>query len=103
MDQIRKAERITHLTPEMGLLTDISETGASLRLTAPTTSGTIVKLELTSMGRVLPVQAKIVHVRQGAKQAGIEFINMTAEQKQKIAEMVDDYSRGVPISARLAS
>jgi hypothetical protein len=103
MDKIRKAERITHLTPETGLLSDISESGACLKLTAPATAGSIIQLELNSMNRVLPVQAKIVHVRKDGKQAGIEFINLTAEQKQKIADMVDDYSRGVPINARLVS
>lgn len=103
MDKIRKAERITHLTPETGLLSDISETGACLALTAPTSAGTIVRLELSSMGRLLPVQAKIINVRPDGKHAGIEFVNLTEDQRQKITEMVDDYGRGVPINARYVS
>ena len=102
--KFRKAERTTHLTPSEGLLGDISETGACLNLSKPPKTGIIFTLELRSKEITVNVQAKIVHVRELKEnkfQAGIQFLNVTENIRHKIHEIVDDYGRGVPISARI--
>ncbi|OGJ87606.1 MAG: hypothetical protein A2268_04160 [Candidatus Raymondbacteria bacterium RifOxyA12_full_50_37] len=103
--KFRKAERTIHLTPDEGLLGDISESGACLNLDAMAQSGSIFKLELTSRDEVIQAHAKVVHCRKSPSEerynAGVQFINLPRETAEKLAGMISSYGRGVPIKAKI--
>ncbi len=102
--KFRKAERTTHLTQSESLLGDISDTGACLNLAEPAPPGKIFSLQLKSKEMDINVEAKVIHVRKLEEkkfQAGIHFVNVTENAGHKIHEMVENYGRGVPITANI--
>lgn len=100
---MRKAERITELAQDVEELSDISITGVCLKTASPFRSGSVIRLTMNAGEHALELQARVVHVRakDGKHFNGIEFVGLAEKAKDVLTEMVDDYSRGVPIKVRI--
>jgi len=102
-DKVRKAERILELA-QLDAVSDISVTGLCLKSAQPLKDNALHSLELSNKEMSVTVRARVVHVRKasdGLCYNGIEFAALSNEQKDQLSEMVESYSRGVPIQARL--
>ncbi len=99
MDDLKKrlSDRIEFLgsSSSHGVLIDISTTGACCHHTSAKEKGSPV---LVQFNEVL-VKARVVYCQQRGEgfRLGLQFAEMSSETQTMIDEIVDGYSRGVPV------
>jgi hypothetical protein len=97
----RKSERIEFLSSndEQRELYDLSETGVGCYSSMNLEPGTVVSITIGNE----TLEAKVVYCRdhKPGYRLGMQFWKVSAEKKQKVKKLVDDFSRGVPLSCRL--
>jgi hypothetical protein len=106
MADIRRADRIQQLAGNTDLMSDASETGIALVLQDVTgvIQGREVILEVAGGAKSLQACAEVVYVKtteSGSKQVGFKYHGMSPAGKQTMAEIIDAYSKGVPIRAKI--
>jgi len=106
MADVRRADRIQQLAGNIDYLADASETGIALVLQDVTgvVQGREVILEVSGGSRSLQVRADVVYIKKTEsdnKQVGFKYAGMTPADKQTMTEIIDAYSKGVPIRAKI--
>jgi len=94
----RGSERIQFLNvhSEAHELFDLSTTGACCRCDQRLAADDIVKVRVKDL--VLRARVAYCIERTDGFRVGMEFLEVTSEQKVRLREIVDRYSRGVPVS-----
>ncbi len=106
MAEIRKADRIQHLTLDDNAPIDISETGIALLLkdTTGVAQGRDVLLVIENSRNQLQIKSSVVYVKpvsKGEWHAGFHYEDMDNSKRNAMAAIVDSYSKGVPVRAKL--
>lgn len=97
--QDRTSERIEFINlsgADEPTLFDLSKTGVCCRHNAKKAKDSL----LTVVINALRLKARVVYCqeRDSAFRLGMHFESMTADQQKMLSELVDKFSRGVPIS-----
>jgi hypothetical protein len=96
MDQKRSSERIEFLNDDSVTLFDLSSGGACCRHSKMVAIGTLLKLRVNDLN----LSAKVVYTqerRDGAR-LGVQFLNVPSEKQRLLDDLVEKFSRGVPIT-----
>ncbi|MBL8027754.1 MAG: PilZ domain-containing protein [Fibrobacteres bacterium] len=106
MAEIRKADRIQQLAGAEDYIIDASATGIALTIGKddPVVQGKEVLLEVSGGSKSVQLRADVVYVKKtesGEKQAGFKYLGLTDVNRNTIADMIDAYSKGVPIRAKI--
>ena len=97
--QDRASERIEFINLNSAnepTLFDLSKTGVCCRHTAKKAKDSLLTVVINN----LRLKARVVYCqeRDQAFRLGMHFESMTADQQKMLSELVDTFSRGVPIS-----
>jgi hypothetical protein len=100
--QERKSERVEHIAAageEEQTIFDLSATGASIFNDASIDEKTVVMLKIND----LIVKAKVVYCtdRKEGYRLGLQFWNNDRETRDKLNTIVENYSRGVPVTGKI--
>jgi hypothetical protein len=95
----RKSERIELLHPNGTMspsMFDLSKTGVCAFSAKKLEKGAFVFIKINT----LRIKAKVVYSmeRTDGFRAGMEFCDLTPEQTKGLSDLVDKFSRGIPIS-----
>jgi len=98
----RKSERIESITPDGSQDTtpcDLSKTGISCFHTEPRDKSSFVVVKIND----LLLRAKVIYCQKREKdyRLGLQFWNILPERQAKLNELVENYSRGVPITCEI--
>ena len=98
----RKSERIESITPhgsgEMPIY-DLSKTGISCFHAEAKTKNSFVVVKIND----LLLRAKVIYCQKRDKdyRLGLQFWNILPERQVKLNELVEKYSKGVPVSCKI--
>lgn len=99
----RASDRVLFLDGGEGQmpLKDLSESGVCCLHSVELAPGTMVDVAL----KELRIKAKVVHcqTRSDEVRCGLQFWDLTDDQKKSIKEMVDAFSKGIPITCRITN
>ncbi len=104
MEEGRRAERIQHLTTDDDLISDVSETGICLKVNEAVSQSSLLSIELSSSQNTIIVKARVVYSKPAGKTGfniGLQYVDLIEKQKEVIFDMVDSFSKGVPIRAKI--
>ncbi len=95
----RSSERIEYIGSEQKFF-DLSSSGASCLHTQDIAKDSLVDMRVNE----LHVKAKVRYCagRTDGFRVGVEFVDLTPDQKKAIAETVDKYSKGVPVTCLIS-
>jgi len=98
----RKSERIESITPDGSADTmpyDLSKTGVSCFHTEPRDKNSFVVVKIND----LLLRAKVIYCQKRDKDCrlGLQFWNILPERQTKLNELVEKYSRGVPVTCQI--
>ncbi len=98
----RKSERIEFIAPggsEQTAVYDLSKTGVSFFHAKPKEKNSFVIVKINE----LLLRAKVIYCQQRENdyRLGLQFWNILPERQLKLNEIVDRYSKGVPIKCAL--
>lgn len=96
MDQKRSSERIEFLNDQSTTLFDLSSGGACCRHIKMVAIGTLLKFRVND----LALNAKVVYVqeRSDGARVGVQFLNVPADKQKTLDDLVEKFSRGVPLT-----
>lgn len=102
--QERKSDRVEFIAPHGSgerILFDLSRTGAGCYHSTYREPGSFVVLQMND----LALRAKVVHClkRQRDYRLGLEFCSALPEQRKRLDELVEKYSKGVPVRCEVRS
>jgi hypothetical protein len=100
--QDRASERIEFLNIGGGnepMLFDLSKTGVCCRHNARKDKGTVLLVAFND----LRIRARVIYCQERAPgfRLGMHFEGITQAQQKTLSDLVDKFSRGVPISCRV--
>lgn len=95
----RKNERIESLNPigaEDLILHDLSSTGVSCLHTVEKQPNSVVTVKIND----LVLEAKVVYCQKRKEDVrlGLNFINVSPENQKKLNDIVEKFSKGIPVS-----
>ena len=97
MDHKRSSDRIEFLNSDDEItLFDLSSGGACCRHSKMVPTGTVLKLTINE----LRLSSKVVYVqeRRDGSRVGVQFFDVPADKQKVLNELVEKFSRGVPIT-----
>jgi hypothetical protein len=96
MDQKRSSERIEFLNDDNVTLFDLSSGGACCRYNKMAATGTLLKVKVNN----LELTAKVVYCqeRSDGSRVGVQFQSVPADKQKTLDDLVEKFSRGVPIT-----
>jgi c-di-GMP-binding flagellar brake protein YcgR len=104
MDELSKrlSERIENIDSDslsMQKLVDLSETGVCCLHDKAKEKGSVVQVEINS----ITARARVAYCAMRGKdfRLGLQFIELSPQVQKQIADMVDAYSKGVPVECRV--
>ncbi len=92
----RKSERIESIGEE-NTIVDLSESGVCIKENNQRSADSSVRVRIND----LEISGRVVYSKElstGSYRTGIEFKNTDEQKREKIAGVVDKYSKGVSIS-----
>ena len=98
----RKSERIEFITPggsEQMPIYDLSKTGVSCFSPKPKDKNCFVVVKIND----LLLRAKVIYCQKREKEyrLGLQFWNVLPERQVKLNDLVDKYSKGVPVNCTI--
>ncbi len=95
----RSSERIEHLGSEPTFF-DLSSTGACCLHTQEVAKDSVVSVKVNEL--IVKAKVRYCSPRTDGYRVGLEFAELTPDQRKVIADTVDKYSRGVPVVCSIA-
>jgi len=100
--QDRASERIEFLNLDNGnepTLYDLSKTGACCFCAQKKENGAIVRVVVNTLA--LPAKVVYCQNRTSGFRLGLQFTNVSTEQQVTLNDLVDKFSRGVPLTCSI--
>lgn len=102
MNQVRRADRVEHLgaDPEKPEFFDLSTTGVCCHSARRHDKDSVVKVQVGE----LSVRGRVVYCmeRTDGFRIGLHFVEQTPEARKAMEDVVEKYSRGVPLKCGIA-
>ena len=97
----RTGDRIEFLNSDsVSMIFDLSRSGVATLSRQAKNAGTVLKVELNDL--VLDATVVYSQERTDGYRIGLHFENVSPEKQSQIDVFVDNFSRGVPVSCRIA-